>query len=117
MVAGSIASEKVAVTATPVAPFAGVVDDTVGAVVSGDGPLLPPPPPPHPAIKTASSNAINHAVNCLFICVSFVLFFILKTMVGENIGRIYTLFLKSTGAEQAFASLSPRNLGSASAIA
>ncbi len=49
-----IASEKVADTeafvATPVALFAGDVEDTVGGVVSGAAPLLSPlPPPPHAA--------------------------------------------------------------------
>ena len=49
-----IAFEKVAVIAefiaTPVVLFAGVVDDTVGAVVSAAG-GEPPPPPPQAARK------------------------------------------------------------------
>ena len=56
-VAADIASEKVAVIAeflaTPVTPVAGIVDDTVGAVVSAAGGEPPPPPPPHPERITA----------------------------------------------------------------
>ena len=60
-----IASEKVAemaeFIAMPVAPAAGIVDDTVGTVVSGAG--GEPPPPPHPeritAIKIGKVAKIN----------------------------------------------------------
>jgi hypothetical protein len=49
-VAGSNCRSKVAVSdvvmATPVAPFAGVVELTAGATVTGTA-TPPPPPPPH----------------------------------------------------------------------
>jgi len=58
-----IGSEKVADTeefsATPVAAFAGDVDDTVGGVVSGPAGSPPPPPPPQAA---AVSSTIRPAI-------------------------------------------------------
>src|SRR5215510_9531210 len=52
--------------ATLVAKFAGLVELTVGVVMSS--PPTPPPPvpslPPHPAMSIASGTAINHII-CL----------------------------------------------------
>ena len=69
MVAVLIASEKVAemaeFTAMPVALFAGVVDDTVGAVVSAAG--GEPPPPPHPERITAVRSGKIAKINFMFL--------------------------------------------------
>ena len=60
----SITSLKAAVIflliGTSVSVSAGVVEVTVGAVVSPPPELFPPPPPPHAAREALSSKAKNH---------------------------------------------------------
>jgi hypothetical protein len=61
-----IGSLKVALmTATPVAPLIGFVDNTVGGVVSG-GPLMLSSPP-HPAISTAKGSASSIVALRIFV--------------------------------------------------
>ena len=62
-----------ALSATPVAAFAGAVVVTVGATVS----TAPPPIgslPPQPATKLTSNNAVNHVNGCILFLNLFMVF-------------------------------------------
>jgi len=69
-VVAAIGSLKVAViaafTANPVALLAGLVDETVGGVVSGAVPP-PPPPPPHDAMAMLKRIAKANLIVLIFI--------------------------------------------------
>jgi hypothetical protein len=91
--------------ATPVVVSPGFVELTVGAVVSaGAGAVLPPPSLslPHPAIKTASSNVMNHILEILIAHTSLV-----ACVINFPLNELLVV-TGGSGLEEVLASYTPR---------
>jgi hypothetical protein len=89
--------------ATPVVVSPGFVELTVGAVVSA-GAVLPPPSLslPHPAIKTASSNVMNHILEILIAHTSLV-----ACVINFPLNELLVV-TGGSGLEEVLASYTPR---------